>query len=372
MKVSWRAVLFCLAAIAGSGGAAGKEVLALQQVDVFTSGTGGCHTFRIPAMVVTAKGTVLAFCEGRRKSRADDGDIDLMLKRSSDGGRTWGTLQLVHEEGDGAPITIGNPCPVVDRATGTIHLALSRNNARAFYTRSTDDGVTWAPPREITDALEGFGFPRTRHGTGPGHGIQLEVGPHKGRLVVPLWLNERKGRNYRSAALYSDDGGRTWRAGGMVSPKFRDANECIVFEAADGGLCINMRHKARKRRAVAWSRDAGITWSEPQLDETLVGPICQASILALPAKAGAPRPVVFANPASERRERMTVRLSRDEVKTWASSRVLHPGPAAYSDLALLADGAVACLYERGDKHPYERITFARFPLGWLAQGPNEP
>jgi len=368
-----RLILVALALAAGASAQAATEGprMAMQQVDVFTSGAEGYHTFRIPALVVSTKGTLLAFCEGRRKGRGDAGDIDLMLKRSLDGGATWQAMQLVHEEGGGAPITIGNPCPVVDQATGTIHLVLSRNNARAFHTHSADDGATWAAPVEITPVLKGFDFPRSRHGTGPGHGIQLTAGPHKGRLLVPLWLNERIGRNYRSAVLASDDGGRTWRAAGMAGPQLRDANECMAFEAADGSLCLNMRNKVGHRRSVAWSRDGGLTWSEPRHDRTLVGPVCQASILALPAKApGEPRLVVFANPASTRREKMTVRLSRDEAKTWAAARLVHPGPAAYSDLAALPGGAIGCLYERGDKHPYQKITFARFPLEWLAAPPK--
>src|SRR5262249_46138769 len=113
------------------------------ETDVFTSGAGGYHTYRIPSLLGTRDGTLLALCEGRKAGASDDGDIDLVLRRSTDGGRTWGDLELVHEEGGTRPVTIGNPCPVVDRSTGTIWLAFCRNNSDVFVTASSDDGRTW-------------------------------------------------------------------------------------------------------------------------------------------------------------------------------------------------------------------------------------
>ena len=147
----------------------------VQQVDVFQSGTEGYRTYRIPAVVLSNKGTVLAFCEGRKTSSSDAGDIDLMLRRSTDGGRTWQPMQLVYEEGGTAKITIGNPCPVVERTTGTIWLPFCRNNDRVFITKSTDDGLTWNKPIEITRQVK---KPEWRwYATGPGHGIQLAERP---------------------------------------------------------------------------------------------------------------------------------------------------------------------------------------------------
>src|SRR5437763_13318457 len=96
--------------------------------DLYVGGAGGYHSYRIPALVATNKGTLLAFCEARKNSGRDDGDIDLVVRRSRDGGKTWSAMTLVHEEGGDAPITIGNPSPVEDRRTGEIHLIFSRNN----------------------------------------------------------------------------------------------------------------------------------------------------------------------------------------------------------------------------------------------------
>ena len=126
------------------------------EVDVFVAGRDGYHTYRIPSLLPTAKGTLLAFCEGRKTGRGDHGDIDLMVKRSTDSGLTWSEQAVVYEEGGGAKITIGNPCPVQDRDTGVIWMPFCRNNKRVFVTWSEDDGLTWAPPRDSAYATIPF------------------------------------------------------------------------------------------------------------------------------------------------------------------------------------------------------------------------
>jgi glycerophosphoryl diester phosphodiesterase len=172
--------------------------------------------------------------------------------------------------------------------------------------------------------------------------------------------------------LYSDDHGQSWKLGGTVAPF---TNECQVVELADGALLINMRNywgsegkepAKGKKRAVAHSRDGGQTWQQLRFDDTLVEPICQASLHRVIDAQGKGR-LIFSNPASaDRRHRLTVRLSHDDGRTWPNARLLEEGPAAYSCLADLPDGSLACLYERGQKDPYEKITLARFTLDWLA------
>ena len=352
-----------VALVALAGGLVPMHAAEPEQVDVYVSGTDGCHTYRIPALVATKKGTLLAFCEGRRKSRADHGDIDLVLKRSTDGGRTWSPMQVVWDDG---AHTIGNPCPVVDQQSGTIWLPFCRDNDRVFITKSTDDGATWAKPTEITASVKRK--PWTWYATGPGHGIQLA----SGRLLVPCdhrdptlpGATHRK-TTCRSHAIVSDDHGATWAIAGISTPR---TNECEAVQTASGVLYLNMRNNfGRHRRAFAWSKDQGATWSEPKFHPELVSPVCQASVVRVGEGKANGGGFVFSNPASTRRERMTVRLSTDGCKTWSGGKVLHAGPAAYSDLCVAADGAIVCLYERGGKHPYERITAARFPIEWLAE-----
>ncbi len=339
------------------------------QAPVFTAGTDGYHSYRIPALIATKKGTLLAFCEGRKNGLSDTGAIDLLLKRSADGGKTWGKTQVVwSDEGN----TCGNPCPVVERESGVIHLLMTHNlgedrqsaliagkakGARTVWvTRSGDDGETWTKPAEITKAVSkpDWGW----YATGPGVGIQTTTG----RLVIPCDNYVKGSKKRQSHVIYSDDKGRTWKLGGVVGPH---CNECQVAERADGVLVLNMRnYRGTNRRAISLSKDGGETWSEPADDPALLEPVCQASLIRLPGEKGE---MLFSNPASKKRENMTVRLSRDGGKTWPASGVLYAGPSAYSCLVALPGGGAACLYERGKKGPYESIHLARFPLDWLKE-----
>jgi len=334
----------------------------LRQTDIFIAGQDGYHTYRIPALVVSKRGTILAFCEGRKYSTADDGEIDLVLKRSLDNGTTWQEMQLIWHDGDN---TIGNPCPVVDQDTGTIWLPFCRNNDRVFVTNSTDDGVSWATPVEITEdvKLPSWGW----YATGPGHGIQLSTG----RLLIlcnhgpeDIWDSRD---DQHSHVIYSDDHGLSWKLGGVLAEL---TDECEAVETSDGRVYLNMRGHTEKRcRAYAWTEDGGETWSEVKWDETLIEPVCQGSVVRFTdTQRHDKNRVLFANPASTERQSLTIRLSYDECGTWAAGKVLYSGPTAYSDLCIAPDMTICCLYERGEQHPYEKITFARFTLEWLTDG----
>jgi len=369
MRVRLCSYTCCIAVftmLLGPGTVRGDIALAekdFQQVDVFISGTEGYHTYRIPAIVLTNKDTLLAFCEGRKTGRGDHGDLDLMLRRSTDGGKMWGPMQLVYEEGSTAKITIGNPCPVVDRKTGTVWLPFCRNNDRVFITHSTDDGKTWAGPVEITKEVKKpeWGW----YATGPGHGIQLS----SGRLVVPCDCGDSKGwgnwaKKGRSLAFYSDDHGKTWKLGGVTD---KGMNECEVVELADKSLLLSMRNYfGKNQRAFATSTDAGLNWSKPKHHPQVYCPTCQSSIQRYSLRPKSR--ILYSGPGGPGRNNLTVRLSYDEGKTWPVAKRIYQGGSAYSDLVVLPDGSIGCLWERDG---YKKITFSRFTLEWLTDGKDK-
>ncbi len=362
--------------VSGRGGVVTQEIL-------FESGKGGYTAYRIPSLVVSARGTVLAFCEGRRDSLRDYGQIDIMMRRSSDNGRTWENPRVILTQGG---MTCGNPAPVVDAQSGMICLLFCKNNAdggedsilkgkaprSVWITRSTDDGETWSEPEDLTGKLKRKNW--TWYATGPGHGVQLK----SGRLLVSC--NHIVGVNYNaedpnhSHLVYSDDRGVTWSLGGICE---KGSNESAVVETMDGSVYVNSRNPQEcGRRTFSWSRDGGLSFGPRQVDDTLIEPPlwrgCQASMARYAVADGrTPSVILFANPAcrEEVRQNLTVRASYDECKTWSPGIVLHPGPSAYSDLAVAKDKTILCLYERGEKHPYETLALARFDIDCLKEPP---
>ncbi|NQT53287.1 exo-alpha-sialidase [bacterium] len=367
-----------------------KAKLQPQMTDVFTEGVAhdGYPRIRIPAIVATKKGTLLAFAEGRQGG--DHSKNDMILKRSTDGGKTWNKVQVLADEGGDC---INNPQPVV-LTSGRVLLVYQvfpeNIHARAIgktvkvaepgldgprvqkctLIHSDDDGVTWSKPRDITAGTK----PPTRAvalASGPGVGIVLRRGQHKGRIVMPFnntWYQGGGARRFTVYAAWSDDQGETWKFGQPAPEgKTGDGNEVQMVELTDGSLLLNSRSFSAKFRKIALSRDGGDTWTPLADAPTLIEPRCQGSILRYTDPLdGKKSRILFANPASqEARVNGTIRLSYDEGKTWPVAKTLYAGGYAYSCLVALPDGAIGCLFERD---AYKHITFARFTLEWLTDG----
>ncbi|MBD3383781.1 exo-alpha-sialidase [candidate division KSB1 bacterium] len=347
-----------------------------EDMAVYISGKGGYHTYRIPALLLTPGGTLLAFCEGRKNDQGDSGDIDLLVKRSTDNGSTWSPYQVIWDD---SVNVCGNPCPVIDRNSGTICLLMTWNRGddpeheivngssddtrRVFIAYSRDEGLSWSDPREITEMTKKPQW--SWYATGPGAGIQLRQGQHAGRLLIPCDHKvTTDSLEYRSHVIYSDDGGETWHIGGSTND---GSNECQMIERRDGTLFMSMRRArgvVQPFRLTSISPDAGMSWTSSTFDSVLIGPRCQGSMIKYRGVERTPdEPVLHSNPAHRsERIKMTVRLSEDDGRTWDREKCLYEGASAYSCLAMLPDGRVACLYENGDRHPYERISLARFGL----------
>ncbi|MEO0341528.1 MAG: sialidase family protein [Bacteroidota bacterium] len=362
-----------------------------QEQALFENGQWGYACFRIPAIVTAPNGELLAFAEGRKKNCWDFGDVDLVLRRSKDNGLSWSLLELVI---DYDTLQAGNPAPVFDLTdpkypNGRLFLLYNSGNnhegevrkgrgvREVWYVTSTDNGKTWSSPTNITLSVHKplqtefnttYNFPEDwrSYALTPGHAIQLQQEPYTGRLFIPA--NHSEGDpldgfdEYRAHAFYTDDHGKTWELSESVSVE--SSNESIAVELPDGTIMQNIRHQSgrKKQRLIALSKDGGASWDTTYFDAQLPSPVCQASIMAY-KNPNDEVALLFSNPNStERREKMTIKVSFDNGETWPISRPIRAGASAYSDLATLQNKQIGLLYERGNDGG---IHFATFSWAWL-------
>jgi sialidase-1 len=366
-----------------------------RRLDLWTANEGGYVLYRIPAIIVTARGTLLATCEARKTS-SDWGHIDILMRRSTDGGKTWDAPRPVAErpkdaqrnpiavklkQGKEGEITLNNACLIADRA-GPVHLLYCVEYGRCFYTRSDDDGKTFSAPIEITATFDKY---RPEYdwkvlATGPGHGTQLSTG----RLIVPVWLAMGTiGNGHRPSCMttiYSDDGGKTWNRGAIVAndpEPVKNPNETTSVELSDGRVMLNIRHEGPKNlRAVSISPDGAKDWSPLKLDAALPEPVCFGSLVRYSGGKGSTDKsrILFSNPhnpENRKRQNLMIKLSEDEGQTWPVQKVIEPGTAGYSDLAVGPDGSIYCLFERGGEGPdhfkTKYLTLEKLDLDWLTK-----
>ena len=351
----------------------------LHEVVVFANNTEGYAHLYPAAIARSERNTLLAFVEAKKQGESPR---YVLVRRSTDGGQTWGPLQTVSESDD--TFSIGNVCPVVDRQTGTIWLAFcgrgpDRFEDTVFVTSSTDDGKTWAERVEITEDVKKseWGY----YYSGPGHGIQIG----SGRLLFPCHHSGRNStqkdfkewsRLAGSHVFYSDDHGESWHVGGESD---RSMDECQVVELVDGSLLLSMRNylgdfelgkplSGSQQRAFATSTDGGLNWSESALNPEVYCAACMTSIHRYSRQPEADKNrIVYSGPGGPKRENTTVRLSYDEGKTWPVAKLIRKGNVAGSDLTVMADGTIGLLYSHGATG-WDQTSFARFTLGWLTDG----
>jgi sialidase-1 len=324
---------------------------------------------------------LLAYAAARDEDLADYGDYDTVLRRSTDGGETWGPMEVLVDAGKS---TVDNCVMIVDRRRkGVVHHFYCVDYAHTYYRRGTDHGRTFSAPVEITEPFAAFAteYPFLIRATGPGHGIQLD----DGRLIVPVWFSPSKSQ-FPSAVsvIYSDDHGDTWHRGDIVVRSGDPPNhpmEGVVAQLSNGRVMMNIRNEAEgHRRAVSSSPNGATDWTVPKFDPNLREPICFGSLLAVPRQiAGVEGLLLFSHPDNTVREveigpkhycdrkNVTVRLSLNDGADWVKSLVIEPGFSGYSDLCVGPDGTVYCLYERGAIGSYSyydpaAISLARFNL----------
>lgn len=364
-----------------------------QESTVFENGEGNYKCFRIPAIIKAKNGDLLAFAEARRENCGDYGDVEIVLKRSSDNGKTWSNMTVVADFGDKQA---GNPAPVLDLtdkrfSNGRIFLfyntgITTENNVRKgqavreiLYKTSTDGGKTWSDATNITQFVSKPKHPAVNpnynftedwrsYANTPGHALQIQKGKYRGRIFVAAnhSVGELKNdsKDYVAHGFYTDDHGKTWRLSPDVP--YAGSNESIAIETADGGILMNSRNESRdaKFRIMSYSKDAGKTWSKTWVEQQLPDPICQASMIVYQPKKGQ-QIILFSNPNSQsKREKLTIRISFDGSKTWSSGKEIYANSSAYSDLVIQQNNEIGVLFEKDN---YSKIVYTNFSYNWLIE-----
>lgn len=369
---------------------------------LFEAGTHDYFTYRIASLVATPKGTLLAFCSARKGRGGDWEPIDIVMRRSVDGGITWELQKLlVHNDG----LLSDNATPIIDYLTGEVHLLYQADYARCYYIKSPDEGITWSDPVDITRTIDAFKevYPWVVQAPGPGHGIQLM----NGRLVVPFWLSDGgekyKVSKYRAhrpsivVSVYSDDHGLTWKAGGVAVPDNEVTvipNETSCIQLADGRVLFNSRNESMNyRRLFTHSENGATDWSTPVFADAFFEPICFGSMCRYSLQPfQSENRILFCNPdsrhdpwvankpstprsaKSRHRTNLTIRMSNDEGLTWPVSKVIDPDIAGYSDIAVTPDGNIHVFYEGGSiegtqsQYKNTHMSVVTFDLEWLTDG----
>ncbi len=358
-----------------------KIVAQTKAVPVFVSGTDGYKSFRIPAIVKLKNGDLLAFCEGRVNGGGDFGNIKIVLKRSSDDGKTWSALQVVASNDT---LQAGNPAPVVDLTdprfpqgriflfynTGNGHemeLRKGKGHRDIFYKTSTDNGKTWSDATDITMQVNRINQPeinplwnfkedwRTYANT-PGHALQFDKGKYQGRIYVAA--NHSSGdpkpelRDYEAHGYYTDDHGSTFHLSETVP--FEGSNESTAAQLTNNSLMMNSRNQTGKYRVVSLSKDGGDTWDTTFVDHNLPDPICEGSLLNIGTKHGKSVLAFCNNDDKNNRDRLTLRISFNEGKSWKKKFLIDAKNTGYSDIVKITKKKLGVLYEADG---YKEIRF---------------
>ncbi len=361
--------------------AATVEVTSPEPEYVFQVGTDGHKSYRIPAIVKSNDGTLIAFAEGRVHHAGDHGDINLVARRSTDNGKTWSELILVRDDGG---YVCGNPAPVVLPDSGKILLIscgstgseqenMHKGVPRKIYVQeSSDDGKTWSDAVEITDQArdKDWGW----FATGPCNAMVIKTGKCKGRIVVPSNYSVKKDDKvvYEGSCFYSDDQGKTWKIGESATTNYR-ANESSIAEGKSGILAQAFRaQNGAGQRLFRFSRDGGKSWTKEEPAKEIANNVCQGSLIRDEKKAGV---FYFSAPgATNKRENITIYASANGAKSWPVAYTIRKGSHGYSNLVDIDTKTVGILYESGrGKKPYAEggIVFETVPKATILKSKNK-
>lgn len=296
----------------------------------------GYETARIPGIICTSRDTLIAYCELRR-SDSDWAVIDIGMRKSTDGGKSWSERKILVS--GGMDNTVNNPVMIADN--GCIHFLYCINYKKVYYCRSTDEGISWTEPEEITSQVKKD--PEELYvsciATGPCHGISLP----SGRLMVPVWTASNKSdeKSHHPSVIYviySDDKGLTWHTG-EIFDGLTDASEFAIAFTDSGKIIANIRHENKER-----FRAVGEVTSDNRLENVsfcreLPDPICCAGM------CGDGDGIIFSN-CAHKRERKNLTLRRITEDGRIIDSLLIDKNAGYSDVTVSNDkNSMFILYE---------------------------
>lgn len=350
--------------------ASGSSPILLEHKALFSGGDYGSGFFRIPAITTAVDGSLVVLTDARINSTGDlPNNIDVLSRRSTDNGDTWSDTVIVADFGSNGA---GDACIVTDQNTGNIVALFPSYNGffqstpndqiRMQMVRSEDNGITWTVPVEISDMVYGPGWYANFVTSGAMHQMR------NGRIIAASVVRPNSGAtldDLENYMIFSDDGGITWDY--MPNAASNHANEAKLVELDNGNLMMNIREF--NNRKIVISNDGGETWETPYFQNDLIDPFVNGELIRYTSELDGYEKsrLLFSIAASDTRENMTVFLSYDEGQSWSISKVIYPGPAAYSAMTILEDGTIGLFYENGEYETYQ-MYFARFSLDWLTDG----
>ncbi len=327
--------------------------------------------YRIPAIVTAKDGSIVTVADKRIENNRDlPGKIDVVSRRSTDGGRTWSDYVTVarHNEEGG----YGDPALVVDQKSGDLLAIFSHGGGLwakkpmdICVSRSRDNGVSWEKPVNISpqilteDPAGKQPIKCTSAFATSGAATQLA----DGRIRFALVTRQEGNPNFPVYAVYSDDGGRTWSV--AENPASTDGDESKIVELADGSLIMSIRNRRGSLRKFSRSTDRGRTWSEPVPIEGLPDPCCNGDIIRY-TRDGKDILLQSLPGDPENRNDVTIYASLDSGKTWPVKKKVVTCPSAYSSMTILPDGSIGILTEESSNGHYSySIWFTRLPLATI-------
>lgn len=354
---------------------AGNRVILLANTLLFTPGDAGSSNYRIPAIITAADGSLVTVTDKRWNGAGDlAAKIDPVVRRSTDNGKTWSAPVTIANFG--APTGAGDAALVMDRSTGNLICLLAAdlgffastptNPIKIKYCRSTDNGITWGAPIDITNQIYGAGCsnPISQNWLGvfvaSGRAHQLR----DGRIVAAICVRE-SGGGINNYMISSVDGGITWTPSTGIAETGGD--EAKIVELNNGNLMMSIRNSGTRRFNI--STDKGVSWGTAYNQAAITDPNCDGDFIRYTSTLDGydKNRLLHTIPFAGNRTNVSVLMSSDEGATWPVKKTIFPAASAYSSLTVLADGTLGIYYENGENSTYQ-MYFARFSLNWLTNG----